>query len=150
MKFWYLLVAARGAHPEHEQTHWEGAGGSAPTSPPSFPSAGKLGSSQHPHGPNACTRSQGLQVLGCWDAPAAGCSPRASHAPSLQEGSSKAGTGSSSPSECQGHGKQKHCKSKGEKSKAIFGGRICLPVPVNLKCEAKTKAAGITLQRNGL
>lgn len=87
---------------------------------------------------------------GFQDAAAAGCAPRASHPASLQEGPSKAGTRSSSPRRCWSRGEQKRCKSKGEKSKAISGGRICLPVPVKLKREGKTKAAGITLQRNGL
>lgn len=56
------------------------------------------------------------------DGPAVGCIPRASHASSLPEGPSGAGTRSSSPSERRGHGEQQRCKSKGEKSKRYLGG----------------------------
>lgn len=63
MKFWYLLVAAWGAHPEHEQMHGEGAGGSAPTSPPILSQCRQAG--LQPAFPWAqCLRSAG--GFGCW------------------------------------------------------------------------------------
>lgn len=124
--FWYLLAAAQGAHPEHEQTRGQGAGASA---------------SHIPSVPSWCGNRR---------APGSVPTSRRTRPTGIPHGPGDAGTRSCGPGGCQGHGEQKRRKSKGEKNRAIFRGRICPPVPIKLKREAKTKAAGIALQRNGL
>lgn len=110
MKFWHLPAALLGCprRPPRTRANTRGRGGSStPTSSLFFPRADKLGCSCIPTGPGPVL-SQGLWVLEPW---AALCGIPTS---SLW-GPSKVGTCSSSPSEWQGHGKQKCSKSEGVK-----------------------------------
>lgn len=122
----------------------------APMSPLSLPSVGKLSFNQHLCGPSHCAQ---VGALGAGEMGYTQLQDvvrrHPTHLP-FRRGSAEWRLAPPAPASAETTTNKSTVNQREGKAERYLGRRICLPVPIKLKCEAQTKAAGITLQRNRL